>query len=89
MWLVFAGAATPRGGQRNRGGPPPTCSSASSGKKATDVRALATGFAALVEKDQLLDGAVTARVEEAEGERHERVQELRDQLAERRAARRG
>ena len=55
-------------------------------KKATDVRALATAYAALVEKGQLLDGAVTARVEVAEGERRERVQVLRDQVAERRAA---
>lgn len=58
-------------------------------RKSTDVRALATAYAALVEKGQLLDGAVTQRVEVAEGERVERVKALRDQLAERRAARTG
>ena len=55
-------------------------------RRASDVRALATGFAALVEKGQLLDGGATERVELSEAERIERVRALRDQLAERRAA---
>ena len=55
-------------------------------RRASDVRALATGFAALVEKGQLLDGGATERVELPEAERVERVKALRDQLAERRAA---
>ena len=47
-------------------------------RKATDVRALATGFAALVEKGQLLDGAPSERVEVSEVERRERVLALRE-----------
>ncbi len=57
--------------------------------KASDVRALATGYSVLVEKGQLLDGAVTDRVEISEGERRERVKAMRDELAARRDAKAG
>lgn len=58
-------------------------------RKPTDVRALATAYATLVEKGQLLDGAVTARVEVSEGDRLERVKAIRDDLAMRREAKTG
>ena len=54
--------------------------------KAADVRSLATAFAVVVEKAQLLDGAATERVEISESERRERVLALRDEVAARRAA---
>jgi hypothetical protein len=55
-------------------------------RKGSEVRALATAFAALVEKGQLLDGAATDRVGYSESERRERVKAMRDDLAARRAA---
>lgn len=58
-------------------------------KRATDVRALATAYAALVEKGQLLDGSVTSRVEVEGGDRLERVKAIRDDLAMRREAKTG
>jgi len=54
--------------------------------KAADVRSLATAFAVVVEKAQLLDGAATERVEISEADRRERVAALRDEVAARRAA---
>ena len=58
-------------------------------RKATDVRALATGFGELVAKAQLLDGGPSERVEVSEGERRERVAKLRDEIAARRQAKTG
>jgi transposase-like protein len=57
--------------------------------KAADVRSLASGFGVLVEKAQLLDGAVTERVEISDGERRERVAAMRDEIAARRSAKSG
>ena len=58
-------------------------------KRATDVRALADAYKNLVVQGQLLDGAVTERVEVSENERIDRVRAMRDEVAARRAARTG